>query len=100
MDNENIEKINNTTVVNEEKILKCKQKFKKSLISGIFVCAFGTWLFYSLICLIARTDGGTVTFNSNHIIILSGLYFGLYGTYVIEAYVIYLIKVKWYKRKK
>lgn len=83
----------------EEKILKCKQKIKRNLLVGILVCAFITWLLYSLLCLIARSYGASSPFNSNHIIILAGLFTGLYGTYVIGECTIYLIKVWWYKRK-
>ena len=83
----------------EEKILKCKQKFKKNLLVGILTCALATWLLYSLLCLLARSDGGSSSFNSNHIIVLAGLYTGLYGTYVIGEWIIYLVKVWWYKRK-
>ena len=83
----------------EEELLKCKQKFKRNLLVGILASAFITWLLYSLFCLLAGTDGGSSSFNSNHITILAGLFVGVYGTYVIGEYIIYLIKICWYKRK-
>lgn len=85
---------------NDEKLLKYKQKFKRNLLVGLLSCAFMTWLLYSFICLFAESYGGSSSFNSDHIIVLAGLYTGLYVTYVIGECIIYLVKVSWYKRKK
>ena len=84
----------------EEKLNKCKKTLKRNLLLGIIASAFITWLLYSLICLLARTDGGTSSFNSNHIIIIAGIFIGVYGTYAIGDYIIYLIKVWYYKGKE